>query len=211
MLRIVRNAAPVSLVLVLFLQAGALAATVQVDIQSFSYSPDPASIAPLDTVRWTNRDGVRHSATSDGAGAVSTNPDGSPGLGLWDSPNLSTNQSYQFTFRGAGTFPYHCDVHPDMRAEVRVPPVAVPASGSVGDTFTIYFAQADPGPFGFRFDVQKMDPGGTFQDYQLNVTTRSVTFTPGASGTYQFRVRPERTTSSGRALYSPAVSISVSG
>ena len=39
------------------------------------------------------------------------------------------------------------------------------------------------------FDVQKMDPGGQFQDYMTDVGTKSVTFVPSATGTYQFQVR----------------------
>ncbi|GEM_PF-1142515 len=62
------------------------------------------------TVTWTNRDNDPHTTTS-----VTSTP-----TRVWDSPFLQTNQSFSFTFAQAGTFPYFCQVHPDMRATVTV-------------------------------------------------------------------------------------------
>ena len=66
-----------------------------------------------DTIRWENQDGPPHTSTS----GVSPAQDG-----IWDSGNLNTGQSYEFTFQNAGTFPYWCTVHPSMTATITVTP-----------------------------------------------------------------------------------------
>jgi plastocyanin len=204
--RILRRATPVALLLVVVLQGSAMAATVNVSINNFAFTPDPVTVAMGSKVNWTNNQaGVPHTATSD-----ATNPDGSVGIKLWDSRTLTTGGSFAFAFRGAGSFPYMCTIHPFMTGTVQVPPVASPVNGQVNQTFTITFAQANPGPFGFVFDVQKKDPAGSFQDYATDVQTKSVTFTPTVAGTYQFRVRAQRVSTGGLSLYSPAVSITAS-
>jgi len=94
----------------------AQAATVDVDIQGFAFSPGDLTITTGTTVRWTNLDGVAHTSTSDGAG--------------WDSGSLANGQDYSFTFTTAGSYPYHCTFHPSMTATVTVnDPRPVPTLG----------------------------------------------------------------------------------
>jgi plastocyanin len=61
------------------------------------------------TVKWTNEGGAAHTATSDS--------------GTWDSGQLagayngpyggySGGGGYQYTFTAAGTYAYHCSIHP---------------------------------------------------------------------------------------------------
>ena len=49
----------------------------------------------------------------------------------------------------AGTFPYHCQIHPSMTGVIRVPIVVTPAQGPRGTTFTVWlpvrFAPTEPG------------------------------------------------------------------
>jgi len=40
--------------------------------------------------------------------------------GLFNSGNLSTGQSFSFTFVSRGTFTYHCRIHPSMTGTVSV-------------------------------------------------------------------------------------------
>lgn len=204
MLRMLRRAAPIALLLTVLLQGSALAATIDVSIVGFAFSPDPVTASMGDRIRWTNNDAVPHTSTSD-----TTNPDGSVGIAAWNSGTMPSGSAFTFTFRGAGSFPYHCNIHPTMKGTIMIRAKASPMIGSVGTVFTITFAQANPGPFGFVFDVQKKDPAGSFQDYRTDVGAKSVTFTPSVAGMYEFRVRAQRVSTGGVSLYSPSVSITV--
>jgi LPXTG-motif cell wall-anchored protein len=82
------------------------AASQSVTIRDYAFSPRTVTVQPGDTVTWTNRDGVRHSATAE---------DGSFDTGL-----LGRGQSGEHTFREAGTYQYVCTPHPNMQATVVV-------------------------------------------------------------------------------------------
>jgi plastocyanin len=80
-----------------------------VSIQDFSFSPASLSIKAGTTVRWTNAGPHSHTATSDS--------------GVWDSGSLgpptggggyggSPGGSYSMTFNTAGSFHFHCALHP---------------------------------------------------------------------------------------------------
>ena len=71
-----------------------------------AYSPDDANIAVGETVTWTNTDSVAHTSTSD--------------AGAWNSGTVSPGGRFSFTFQNAGTFPYHCTIHPGMVGTVVV-------------------------------------------------------------------------------------------
>jgi plastocyanin len=65
-----------------------------------------AYAATAASVVWTNQDSVAHTVTSDTA--------------AWDSGNLATGQTFSHTFATAGTYSYHCSIHPFMTARVIV-------------------------------------------------------------------------------------------
>ena len=75
-------------------------------IQNFAFSPNPLNIHVGTKVTTTNKDPNTHTWTSDS--------------GAWDSGNLSQNQSSSHTFNSAGTFTYHCNIHPSMTGTVNV-------------------------------------------------------------------------------------------
>ena len=77
-----------------------------VSIENFAFNPPNISVVPGTTVTWVNNDAVPHTTTAD---------DGS-----WDSETLQPGQSFSFTFDSAGTFPYHCEIHPFMTGTVTV-------------------------------------------------------------------------------------------
>ena len=54
----------------------------------------------------TNRDAAPHTWTSD--------------TGAWDSGNLDTGASASHRFDTAGTFTYHCEIHPSMTGRIVV-------------------------------------------------------------------------------------------
>lgn len=71
-----------------------------------AFAPPQLNVAPGTTVTWTNTDTVTHTSTSDVAG--------------WDSGALAPGGRFSFEFRTAGTFPYHCIIHPGMVGRVVV-------------------------------------------------------------------------------------------
>ena len=80
--------------------------TNEVWIQGMTFSPASITVAAGTTILWTNKDAVAHTVTSN--------------TGAFDSGNISTNGTFSFTFSSAGTFDYHCSVHPSMTAKVIV-------------------------------------------------------------------------------------------
>jgi len=206
-LRTLRRATPVALLLTLALSQGALAATQDVSIVSFAFQPTPLKAKLGDTVHWTNNASINHTTTSD-----STNPDGTAGVAWWDSGALTPTTSFDWAFTAAGTFTYHCAIHPTlMKATVSVKPKAKPSTGTSGTKFKITVATITA-PTGFVYDVQKENPGGSFQDWMIGVTSPSVTFNSSGqpTGAYRFRARLRRTSTAGASEYSPPVKITVS-
>ena len=84
----------------------AQAATSQVVIQGMAFNPASLAVAAGTTVTFVNQDSVPHTVTSDD--------------GLFDTGQLSPGQSAQLTFAGAGTYPYHCAIHPSMKGVLTV-------------------------------------------------------------------------------------------
>jgi len=82
------------------------AARVAVSIENYSFTPDPITVSVGTTVVWTNHDEVIHSVVSSDH--------------LFASPDLEANQQFAFTFKKAGTYPYFCSTHPEMRGRVIV-------------------------------------------------------------------------------------------
>ena len=78
-----------------------------VAIAGFSYNPNPVSVKVGQSVAWHNSDGVSHTATSD-SGAFDSGVVG-PG-----------SNSAPITMSSAGTFTYHCQIHPNMVATLNV-------------------------------------------------------------------------------------------
>ncbi len=82
------------------------AASQSVSITGFAF-PATTTINVGEMVTWTNNHtGVPHTVTADG--------------GAFGSGTLSTGQSFSHTFSAAGTFAYHCTIHPAMTGSVVV-------------------------------------------------------------------------------------------
>ena len=75
-------------------------------LTSNAYSPNQMIVGVGATVTWINNDSVTHTATADG--------------GLWDSGRIDPGGRFSVTFSTAGTFPYHCTIHPNMVGSVIV-------------------------------------------------------------------------------------------
>jgi plastocyanin len=105
----VRRPATILLTAVAFLllSAGlAIAADETVTIQGFAFHPATVTVNVGDTVTWTNSDGVAHTATANN--------------GSFDTEAISPGSSKSVTFNAAGTFGYHCEIHPSMHGTVVV-------------------------------------------------------------------------------------------
>ncbi len=74
----------------------------------YAFSPATLSIKVGTQVVWINTTDAAHTVTSDTAGVFGTNN------------NLTTNQTFMFTFTMPGTFAYHCNVHPYIKATITV-------------------------------------------------------------------------------------------
>ena len=78
----------------------------EVFIQYMAFNPSPVTVLTNTAVTWINLDMIDHTITSD--------------AGLFDSGIISPDATFNYTFTTAGTYTYHCKVHPDMIARVIV-------------------------------------------------------------------------------------------
>lgn len=78
----------------------------KVEIVEFTYQPDPVVVQVGGKVIWQNEDAAPHTATAD---------DGS-----FDTGTIEKGKIGSETFKEAGTFAYHCTIHPTMHGTVEV-------------------------------------------------------------------------------------------
>lgn len=77
-----------------------------VTISNFSFQPSTLTISAGTTVFWTNNDSTTHTITSD--------------TGVFSSGDLPPGSSFSHTFSSAGSFGYHCSIHPSMKGTIMV-------------------------------------------------------------------------------------------
>jgi plastocyanin len=85
---------------------GRVAESKAIKINDGSFEPPDMSVKVGTTVKWTNDGKKPHTVTSD--------------KGDWGSGELAEGQTFTATFTKAGTFEYHCKLHPDMKAKITV-------------------------------------------------------------------------------------------
>jgi plastocyanin len=71
-----------------------------------AYMPAELNVAVGTTVTWMNTDSISHTSTSNATG--------------WNSGIVPAGGQFSFAFESAGTFPYHCAIHPGMVGTVVV-------------------------------------------------------------------------------------------
>lgn len=75
-------------------------------IENDAFDPSSSDVATGSEVTWTNKDAVEHTVTSDD--------------GLFDSGTIAESETFSFTFDEAGTYNYHCSIHPSMTGQITV-------------------------------------------------------------------------------------------
>lgn len=86
--------------------SGEAARSEKVKIVEFTYQPDPVTVQVGGKVIWRNEDAAPHTATADDGG--------------FDTGTIEQGKLGSETFKQAGTYPYFCEIHPDMRGTVEV-------------------------------------------------------------------------------------------
>jgi plastocyanin len=86
-----------------------------VDIFDFGFDSPSITIEAGSTVTWTNTGNAPHTVTADD--------------GTFDSGTLDNGGTFSFTFDTPGTYTYHCEIHPNMTAEI-----VVTEAGGAGTT-----------------------------------------------------------------------------
>jgi len=87
------------------------AGLTKVTIQDFSYAPSAVTIKVGSTVQWINKGPSSHTTVSD-AGLWNSGTLSGPGVSNDPYGGNSAGGSFTFTFTQAGTFTYHCSLHP---------------------------------------------------------------------------------------------------
>jgi len=89
-----------------WLAVPAIATSQTVVIQNFTFVPQNVTINVRESVTWSNKDPLEHTATSDS--------------GVFDTGTIPSLGGKTITFNAAGTYPYHCTFHSFMQGTVTV-------------------------------------------------------------------------------------------
>jgi plastocyanin len=87
----------------------AVSGSAAVTIQNFSFNPQVITVKVGTTITWTDKDSTAHTVTSLSGPTSFNSGDLTPSGG-----------TFHFTFSQAGTYSYHCMIHPSMTATVIV-------------------------------------------------------------------------------------------
>ena len=87
-------------------QAAPAVQSATVDIKSFKYKPVAVTVKKGGRVRWMNADAAAHTATADDRS--------------FDTQTINQGKTRVVSMTRVGTFRYHCDFHPFMKAMVVV-------------------------------------------------------------------------------------------
>ncbi len=79
---------------------------VTIEIRDFEFAPSNISVPRGASVTWLNDGNAPHDATDNDGG--------------WDTETLTANESETLTFDKAGTYDYHCSIHPGMNGKLTI-------------------------------------------------------------------------------------------
>jgi plastocyanin len=89
---------------------------------AFTPSPFTVSLAAGGTVKWRNGDTGTSGGAYGGGTAGTTHDITSDTQGLFDSGSFAPGATFSHTFTTAGTYHYHCAIHPSMTGIIVVNP-----------------------------------------------------------------------------------------
>ena len=75
-------------------------------IEGNAFAPNPVALTAGQTVTFTNQDSVSHTVTLDD--------------GTCDTGQITGGASAGLTFSAAGSYPFHCTIHPSMTGTITV-------------------------------------------------------------------------------------------
>jgi plastocyanin len=81
-------------------------ASPRLDIKQFQFSQPALTVPVGTTVTWVNQDEDAHTVTADN--------------GRFTSAGLDRGEQFSYQFTAAGTYAYHCALHPHMTARIVV-------------------------------------------------------------------------------------------
>lgn len=149
------------------------AATSNVSVQDNAFSPSSITINVNDTVQWSWAGANLHSSTGPG-----TTP-------LWDSGVHGNGFSFSFTYTAAGSYAYHCNVHPAQLGTVTVQaPNQPPRVGLTGPANNATFSE----PWTGTLQSTNSDPDGTVVRIQFFAGTNSLGTATNPAATATLRV-----------------------
>jgi LPXTG-motif cell wall-anchored protein len=144
-LKLSRIGAVMATLLISVIALAGPASAASVSAIEYRFVPATVRIHVGESVTWTNNGTVPHTSTAD--------------KGLWDSGPLNPGQSFAFTFKSAGTFPYHCQFHVGLgmvgsvvvqAASTTPPPTTPPPTNPTstnGSSASLPFTGSNFGPF----------------------------------------------------------------
>ena len=77
-----------------------------VSLENLSFQPGTLSVRVGDEVTWTNNDSATHTVVADDSS--------------FQSDQLDNGSSFKHVFNKAGTYQYHCGIHPSMTGKIIV-------------------------------------------------------------------------------------------
>jgi plastocyanin len=82
------------------------APAVTVNIHDFAFGPAEVTATVGQTIGWTNEDSAAHTATTDDGGC--------------DTGAIAQDATAGLVFDAAGTYAYHCKIHPNMTGTITI-------------------------------------------------------------------------------------------
>ncbi|MFL5650277.1 MAG: cupredoxin domain-containing protein [Chloroflexota bacterium] len=80
--------------------------SVTVSVKDFSFDPSTVNAKVGDTITFSNTGAAPHNATLDAGGCA--------------TPDIQSGKSDGLTFTAAGSYPFHCSIHPQMKGTITV-------------------------------------------------------------------------------------------